>query len=314
MIEYTHGGWMPPQQPSASWRAMIQSVQRRSAARLARAGIRGSTLCSALSRVLNATDQASFWSALGGRPGTAAYSSSMVNGSGLLGLKLRHDRERDDRLPGPAAPVVDVQREPGRQVDDLGRDHRQRVPRPQAGQREPHPGEHAGRGERRRSPVIHPAARPSCAARPAGRPPAAARRTPRPWWTGHRGRRRSWPTCRPPAAASGSRPRSPSGRSRSRMPRKCRAARPRRPSSRWSRARRSTSRAGPAGRAGGRGRRQRGRGDLPQVAAGRATGLDLLQGRSWRPPPQVPRVGALRTAVVIASALPDPSPTTTGGR
>ena len=67
---------------------MIQSVQRRSAALLARAGIFGSTLCSALSRVLNATDQASFWSALGGRPGVAAYSSSMVNGSGLLGLKL----------------------------------------------------------------------------------------------------------------------------------------------------------------------------------------------------------------------------------
>jgi hypothetical protein len=34
MIEYTHGGWIPPQQPSRSCRAMIQSAQRRSAARL----------------------------------------------------------------------------------------------------------------------------------------------------------------------------------------------------------------------------------------------------------------------------------------
>src|ERR1700743_2091357 len=86
MTEYTHGGWMPPQHPSASWRAMIQSVQRRSAARRDRAGILDSTLCSALSRVLNATDQTSRWSPLGGRPGTRAYSSPTVNGSGLLGL------------------------------------------------------------------------------------------------------------------------------------------------------------------------------------------------------------------------------------
>ena len=77
---------MPPQQPSASWRAMIQSVQRRRAARRARRGIRGATLCSALSRAVKASDQGSFWSPLGGRPGTAAYSSSRVNGSGLLGL------------------------------------------------------------------------------------------------------------------------------------------------------------------------------------------------------------------------------------
>ena len=53
--------------------------------------------------------------------------------------------ERDDGLPRPAAPVVDVEREPGRQVDQLGRDDRQVVPRPQAGKRQPDPGEHAGR-------------------------------------------------------------------------------------------------------------------------------------------------------------------------
>ena len=26
MIEYTHGGWMPPQHPSASWCATIHST------------------------------------------------------------------------------------------------------------------------------------------------------------------------------------------------------------------------------------------------------------------------------------------------
>ena len=63
---------MPPQQPSVSWRAMIHSTQRRSAARRARFGSRGVTACSALSRALNASDQGSFWSPLGGRPGTLA--------------------------------------------------------------------------------------------------------------------------------------------------------------------------------------------------------------------------------------------------
>ena len=50
--------------------------------------MRGSILCSALSRAVNASDHGSFWPALGGRPGTAACSSSTVNGTGLLGLKL----------------------------------------------------------------------------------------------------------------------------------------------------------------------------------------------------------------------------------
>ena len=77
---------MPPQQPSASWRAMIQSMHRRCAARRARLGSLGSSLCSALSRLLNAADQASVCCAFGCLPGTLAYSSSIANGSGLLGL------------------------------------------------------------------------------------------------------------------------------------------------------------------------------------------------------------------------------------
>ena len=58
--------------------------------------------------------------------------------------RLDHGQGHDG-LPRPAAPVVDVEREPGRQVDQLGRDDRQVVPRPQAGKRQPDPGEHAGR-------------------------------------------------------------------------------------------------------------------------------------------------------------------------
>src|SRR5580704_10702348 len=54
------------------------------------------------------------------------------------------DGQGHDGLPSPAAPVVDVEREPGRQVDQLGRDDRQVVPRPPAGQGQPDPGEHTG--------------------------------------------------------------------------------------------------------------------------------------------------------------------------
>ena len=49
-----------------------------------------------------------------------------------------YERERDDRLPGPACEVVDVQRRVGRQQHDLGRQRRHAVPRPQPEQREPH--------------------------------------------------------------------------------------------------------------------------------------------------------------------------------
>ena len=55
-----------------------------------------------------------------------------------------HDREGDDRLAGPAAEVVDVERDEARQEDQLGREHRQLVPGPQAEQRQPDPGEDPG--------------------------------------------------------------------------------------------------------------------------------------------------------------------------
>jgi hypothetical protein len=53
------------------------------------------------------------------------------------------DRERHDRLPRPAAEVVDVQRNPVRKQDHLGGHRGQVVPRPQPEQRHPQPRENA---------------------------------------------------------------------------------------------------------------------------------------------------------------------------
>ena len=82
-----------------------------------------------------------------GSPAMGAAGLELVDGDsdGPRGTERLDHGQRDDRLPRPAAPVVDVEREPGRQVDQLGRDDRQVVPRPQAGQGQPDPGEHAGR-------------------------------------------------------------------------------------------------------------------------------------------------------------------------
>src|SRR5271166_930554 len=83
----------------------------------------------------------------GGLGGSSPRAMELVDGElERAGRAERLDHgQRHDRLPGPAAPVVDVEREPGRQVDQLGRDDRQVVPRPQAGKRQPDPGEHARR-------------------------------------------------------------------------------------------------------------------------------------------------------------------------
>ena len=54
------------------------------------------------------------------------------------------DGQRHDGLARPARPVVDVEREPGRQVDQLRWHDRQVVPGPFAEQGEPDPGEHPG--------------------------------------------------------------------------------------------------------------------------------------------------------------------------
>ena len=82
-----------------------------------------------------------------GSPAVGAAGLELVDGDpdGPRGAERLDHGQRHDRLPRPAAPVVDVEREPGRQVDQFRRDDRQVVPRPQAGQGQPDPGEHAGR-------------------------------------------------------------------------------------------------------------------------------------------------------------------------
>ncbi len=57
------------------------------------------------------------------------------------------DGERNDGLPGPAAEVVDVQRGPRRQEDQLGRQLGEPVPGPPAEEGEPDPGEDPGLGD-----------------------------------------------------------------------------------------------------------------------------------------------------------------------
>jgi hypothetical protein len=64
------------------------------------------------------------------------------------------DRERHDGLPGPASEVVDVERHPGREVQEFRREFGQVVPFPPAEQGEPDPGEDTGRGDP--APLPHP--------------------------------------------------------------------------------------------------------------------------------------------------------------
>ena len=80
----------------------------------------------------------------GGRRGRCA-GPQLVDADGQRADRPQgsHDRQRHDRLPGPAAEVVDVEGEPLRQEDQLRRQVGQVVPRPQPEQREPQPGEHA---------------------------------------------------------------------------------------------------------------------------------------------------------------------------
>ena len=74
-----------------------------------------------------------------------ARSSSRPNGSGRTGRSEPTMVSGTIVWRGPARPVVDVQREPGGQVDQLGRHDRQVVPGPLAEQRQPDAGEHPGR-------------------------------------------------------------------------------------------------------------------------------------------------------------------------
>ncbi|CAM5489791.1 hypothetical protein STANM309S_01357 [Streptomyces tanashiensis] len=111
------------------------------------------------------------------------------------------DGERHDRLPGPAAEVVDVEREPLRQEEQLRRQLGQVLPAPPAEEGQPDPGEDP-------APAIPPLARTTrrrgpCAGPRAGLRRAAAPHRPPRWRRARRVRRRRWPRRRPRAARGG---------------------------------------------------------------------------------------------------------------
>ncbi len=139
---------MPPHEPSASWRRTIQRSARASARRRSGASGLRSYARSTRSRRPSHTPRRE-----GSRCGAVASGSARA---ALVGAQLVQaegqrshravgfdDRQRHDRLARPAGEVVDVQRDRRGQQDDLGRERRHPLPRPQAEQREPHVGEHA---------------------------------------------------------------------------------------------------------------------------------------------------------------------------
>ena len=224
MIEYTQGGWIPPQPPSASWRRRIHSAATRSAVRRSRPQRVALVAVERAVEQLEAAGPGRERVASAAAACTPVRSSSIANAQPPHGPVRRDHRQRHDRLPRPAAEVVDVQREPRRQEDHLGRQRRQVVPRPQPEQRHPEAREHAR--------ALEPAVRAhqlggAAHVRGVGRSRrrGAARRTPRSSSTAPAGRRGTCPTSRRRAAASGSRAPRAWSRPRVRMPRNSRSSR-----------------------------------------------------------------------------------------
>ena len=94
---------------------MIESTQQPARGRLGALSSAGSIDVEHLVDPLKASDHGSPLSALGGRhfghPGVEARRAGTA--AALLGLKLDTTASATIVCPGPAAPVVDVQRDPG---------------------------------------------------------------------------------------------------------------------------------------------------------------------------------------------------------
>ena len=91
------------------------------------------------------------WLGLHGAPGAQLVQVERQRTDGALGAD---DRQRGDRLARPAGEVVDVERKPGWEEDQLGRQGRHVLPGPEPEECEPDVSEHAGvldapRGEHR---------------------------------------------------------------------------------------------------------------------------------------------------------------------
>ena len=113
MIPQTHGGWIPPHDPSASCRSRIHCSATAYALRRSGPGRRGG-------RVF---------------PGMAPMSRRSTSGVPHRPQRLRH-RQRHEGLPRPAREVVDRERGRRRQQHQLRRDRHHPLPRPLAEQRE----------------------------------------------------------------------------------------------------------------------------------------------------------------------------------
>ena len=113
MIPQTHGGWIPPHEPSASCRSRIH--------------------CSATAYALRRSGRRP---ARRPRPARDRADLAQVDvGVPHRPQRLR-DRERDERLSRPAGEVVDRERRRRRQEHELGRDRHHPLPRPLADERE----------------------------------------------------------------------------------------------------------------------------------------------------------------------------------
>ena len=146
MIEYTTGGWMPPQSPSASWRRTIHCSARRSADRRSRPG--GGGTRRAVARSGAGPDRERNNRPLVERRPTSGSGRRVRAELGRCGRPQlvegerqrpgrpvgHHDGQGHHGLASPTPEVVDVQRRPGRQEHDLGRHHRQVLPVPPAQQ------------------------------------------------------------------------------------------------------------------------------------------------------------------------------------
>ena len=224
MSEYTHGGWMPPQEPSASWRcddpALGPGQQRQPAQRTDRPAL--VAVQEPVEERRNGPAQVpSGGRRRGPRP---VRSSSMLDRDRPDRPVGADDGQGDHRLAGPAAEVVDVEGNPRRQEHELGR----------AGPGGSSHGHSPNRASQIRvktrvapmppAPRMYSAARP-CAASSGRRRPAGGRRRPRRWSRARAGRRRSWPRSRRRAGWTGSSGPSPPSPSSVRMPRNWRSSR-----------------------------------------------------------------------------------------
>ena len=274
MIPHTHGGWIPPQEPSASCRSRIHRSATATARRRSAFGRRG-----------------------GSRLARPRADRRQVDVCRAHGAQRLRDRERDERLPRPAGEVVDRERRSRRQEDELGRDRRHPLPRPLAEQRHEALREQPALRDAALALDVRERLRPRVDAARAG-----TRRRPRSRWRGRAAPRTRSTTSRRRASSRGARSRSAgrapacagrgSGARRGAAPSSSRSTRARRPRCR----RAAAARAGGAcrGRSPGRGASARRWQPSSSSNSGGSAAQDVLSRRGDRCGPRSPSSPASR--------------------